>query len=118
MNRCNTMSRVRPVKMGSRHSSWMRSMNAASGLGIIVASLAPIAISSLEQAGLGAFLRHRKVFDKKLAVAHEAGPRLDRRAVDGFLAMDGEGDHVAVDPAGDRERPAGATEARTVVGVG
>src|SRR5215207_846533 len=82
-----------------------------------VVSLPAVAIRSLDQAGPPAFRRHREIVDQELAVADEAGPGLDRRAVDRLLAMHGEGDHVAIDPAGDRERLAGAAEARAVVGV-
>src|SRR5215212_9513986 len=122
MNKCTTMSSVRAVRMRSRHSSWRRSRRGSHLLGIIVVapvvSLPAVAIRSLDQAGPSAFGRHREVFHQELAVAHEAGPGLDGRAVRGLLAMDGEGDHVAVDPAGDREGPAGAAEARAVIGVG
>src|SRR5829696_9941070 len=121
MNRCTTMSSVRAVRMRSRHSSWRRSRRGPNALGITVVasvvSLPAVAIRSLDQAGPAALGRHREIVDHELAVAHEAGPGLDRCAVDRLLAMDGEGDHVAIDPASDRERLAGAAEARTVVGV-
>src|SRR5215216_106652 len=107
MNKCTTMSSVRAVRMRSRHSSWRRSRRGSHLLGIIVVapvvSLPAVAIRSLDQAGPSTLRRHREVFDQELAFAHESGPGLDRRAICGILAMDGEGDHVAIDPAGDRE---------------